>query len=396
MIKLLFFSFGILEQGGGHENYIIDTSTGLMRQSNNIKTSVITASPALTRRLQYFLTIYFLRKHDIRDIHRESRSDIRRRLGKVKYTCFSRLSELLSEINENDFVCVKNEFLELCILKLLKRKITATIVIKVATPICYVNTQTISGKIHNFIYTGQLYSWLINDAASIEVNSRDDKKYLEEHFHVKDVYISHNAFNVSNNKQVRNNYQGLRILFAARLTELKGIDILIDTIMLLAKHDRFNRLDFKIAGSGDTKLTNKIIAVTNDHSNVAYLGYVENSKIMELYDWTDVTIITSRSETLNRVAVETGLASKIAISSDISGPREVIDDGITGFLIAPNPDEFFKKIQEIFKLKLKNRKVFYNIGNKAHKKIAKEFNSIRVYKSLAQQYEQLYIMRLER
>jgi glycosyltransferase involved in cell wall biosynthesis len=119
------------------------------------------------------------------------------------------------------------------------------------------------------------------------------------------------------------------------------------------------------------------------YSWVEYEGFVPPKEISRLFDWTDVTIVPSAYETLNRVAAESAAAGKIVVSSDIPGPREIVTDGITGYLLPQSVDSFVNKLQELANEKISNMNSMRAMGYKAQEKIATEFNEKQVYSSLA-------------
>jgi glycosyltransferase involved in cell wall biosynthesis len=47
----------------------------------------------------------------------------------------------------------------------------------------------------------------------------------------------------------------------------------------------------------------------------------------------DVIILTSRYEGLPNVAVEAGIVSRPMVAFDVSGVKEVIDEGLTGYVL---------------------------------------------------------------
>lgn len=378
-IKLGFFTFGILEQGGGFENFVIETAKNITERSPRVTVTIITASPKLTEKLQHILTVYFLKRHGIKNIYRESTEVVTQKLGRSRYVHFNNFSELITSLNSNDVIYVKNEILELLILKLLKRRLKPPLIMGVHTAIYYPIPQSFSDKLHNLLYCGSFYKWLIRDIRDIKVNTQDNKNYLKFRFGLNNVHVVHCAFDVIPGRQVKNNDHGFRILFVGRITKQKGIDVLIQIIDRLHEKSDFSNFIFKIAGGGQKDYVDKLEDVTIKYKNVQYLGHVENNKISSLYDWTDITIIPSYWETLSWVAAETAIAGKIAICSDIPGPREVIVDNLTGYLVPLGTESFVKKIIELSALKREDPHTFYDIGMNAQNKIIRDFNPDKIY-----------------
>lgn len=81
----------------------------------------------------------------------------------------------------------------------------------------------------------------------------------------------------------------------------------------------------------------------------------------------------------------------MAIASDIPGPREVIENGKTGFLVEFSVPAFVEILYQLSTVKRTNYEKLMAIGKAAQKKIAKEYDPTTVYKQL---YEQLQLTSL--
>ncbi|HVQ44192.1 MAG TPA: glycosyltransferase family 4 protein [Candidatus Saccharimonadia bacterium] len=386
-MRVIFFSFGILEYGGGLENYLIATAPDLIRGRYVDEASIITATPRLNEALQHLLTLYYFRKHSTSTIYRESAKDIKIRLGAVKYLQADSLRDLRERLQKYDVVYTKNEIIELAILKLIGYKNLPPVVVGAHTPVYFTNAPSVSAKLHNLIYGGFIYRYLLKGSAYIKCNNQEDMAFVQKKLKYKNAVVIHHGFDITEGSVRRNQTDSLNILFAGRLSEAKGVDTLETIIQTLSKHERFEAYRFRIAGSGDENLESIAESLARNYPNVEYLGHVPVADMRTLYEWADISLIPSRYETLNKIAVETGLASKIAIASDISGPREVIENEKTGFLVSPEPKEFAEKIIALDTLRKTNRAKFNSIGQAAREKISREFNKNRSYIELSELLE---------
>lgn len=380
-MKLVFFSFGILEQGGGFENYVIETATGLKRYHSDVEIEIVSTTPNITEKLQSLLSIYYFKKIDKRSIYRESRADILKRLGEVNYVNVSSLSDLKKCLSDADYIYTKNEVLELTVIKYIGYKNLPPVIIGIHTPVYYPYVQSFSAKLHNLIYTGFIYKSLIKNSYKIKTNTDEDMNYIKETFNYDQVYTVHHAFEVKPLRVRKKNDDSkvLNLLFVGRLTEQKGVDIMMGIIDHLDANNKISNVKIRIAGSGETDYENRVKEYANRFANVDYLGHVPNRDIYSLYEWTDATIIPSRYETLNKVAIETCIAGKIAVSSDIAGPREFITNNHNGYLVDLNVKAFTDKLDQIMEMKKNNAKEFYLIGKNAHNTIKNDFNPNKVY-----------------
>lgn len=376
---LIIYGFGILEQGGGFENYIVDAAHELsIRYPQQLKITIVTMTPDVTEKLQHLYSFYYFNRQDPKAIYRENHEDLLKKIGNASYLRVGSLAELKKVFATADIIYAKNEVLELGIISALRIKKRIPVVIGVHTALKYPSAVSISARVHNFLYTGYIYKKLIKNSSLIIVNNVNDRDFVIQKLKFANTKVIHPPFTVSRLSQKRNNSSVFRILYVGRLSQQKGIELLIETINGLLLESEV-KVEIKIAGSGDDHLEKKIQELSSLNQSVEYLGHIPNSEIRILFDWTDIVLITSHYETLNKVAIEAAIAGKVVLSTDISGPREAIEDGRTGFLLAPEASVFIQKIKNLSQLKLDDPAAFYSIGEQAHTKALSEFDGNSIY-----------------
>jgi glycosyltransferase involved in cell wall biosynthesis len=384
-VHIIFFSFGILEQGGGFENYLVTTTRGLADRYDNLEISIVTMSPKIVERLQGLLSIYFMKKQTAEHIYRESLKNITEKLGPVHYRRANSLAELASLLQKGDVIYSKNEVLEMATLHRIGVRKLPPILVGVHTPIYYPHTPSLSAKLHNIVYTGPIYRYFIKHVKAVQVHNKDDVELIKTKLRYPNVKLVSQAFESPPLKAHKTKDNVLRLLFVGRLTEAKGIDLLVEIIGKLG--GQYNGpYHLKIAGSGDEATVRQVEKMASNNDSVTYLGHVPNEKITELYDWTDLTLVPSKYETLNKVAIETAQAGKIALCTDIPGPREIIKNGQTGYLISPSSEAFVGQIIELAALKHTSPRDFYDIGEAAYDYIKQKFNPQKAYGDMYQDF----------
>lgn len=132
-----------------------------------------------------------------------------------------------------------------------------------------------------------------------------------------------------------------RILFVGRLEARKGVDTLLESaVMLSARGD-----DFELRLVGDASLEDPSgltyrDAFERDHpelsDRVSFLGRVDDENLRKEYMACDVFVAPSRFESFGLILLEAMMFSKPVVATDIGGMREIIDDGVSGVLIAPD------------------------------------------------------------
>jgi glycosyltransferase involved in cell wall biosynthesis len=111
----------------------------------------------------------------------------------------------------------------------------------------------------------------------------------------------------------------------------KGVDVLVAAIGILAKTPEFSNMNFIFAGSGDHE--DLLVALSKTYSNTNFLGF--RSDVAAIYRSADLVVVPSRYETFCYVVAEAQATTIPVLASDVNGPKELIVEGRSGFLVAP-------------------------------------------------------------
>jgi glycosyltransferase involved in cell wall biosynthesis len=389
-IRLVCFSFGILEQGGGFENFLITLTHGLAEKYPDLDITIVTMSPKIVERLQHILSIYFLKSQGSKSIYRESNDSVLRRLGSVKYVQAASIRELRSILQAGDMLYTKNELLELATLRLVGTKKLPPMMTGIHTPLVYPAAATISAKLHNLLYKSPLYAWLLKPVTSVHVSNDNDYKYVLQAFKPQHLTLLPQPVGLNSGSAYRAHTGRLRLLFVGRLTAIKGVALLQEIIAELEKRYA-GKYHLKVVGSGEPSVMDEFRAVSKKNDAVEYIGHVENNRIHEFYDWTDITLITSVYETLSKAAIETSMSKRIVVSTDIAGPREVIVDGETGYLVAAEAAAFCQKIMALDDMRKQRPQAFAAMGQAGHDYVSKKFSDDAVLSAFDEELRRLVI-----
>ena len=377
-MKIAFFSFGLLEQAGGFENFLIETTKGLADRYPNIDVDIITMSPSIVEKLQHVLTLYFGRKQPKSSIYREQKDNIIHRLGRVRYLQAQSIRDLRTIMRRYDVVYSKNEVLELGTLSIVGIKKLPPIIIGVHTPMQYVNEKSVSSRIHNILYGPLIYKKLARHITSTQVHNSSDLETLSKVYRMKNVSLIYQPFELNESTGMKKQDDCLNVLFVGRLTEAKGIDLLEEVLERIPSQG----YRVKVAGSGDSVYENKIKGIAARRSDIEYMGHIDNDQIGDLYEWAHVTLITSKYETLNKVAIETASAKKIVVSVDIPGPREIVVRDVTGYLLDPDPDAFISTLDVIRSIYISDFRTLKDMGQKSFDYVKKKFDPTTSYNAI--------------
>ncbi len=121
----------------------------------------------------------------------------------------------------------------------------------------------------------------------------------------------------------------------------------------------------RLAGRGDNSVLKKICSDKNIEDRVEFMGEVKDMNT--LYDRTSIFALSSRSEGLPMVLLEAMSHGCACVSFDIvSGPSEIITDGIDGFLVEDNDmATFSSRLMEL----MDNQELREKLGKGACEKV---------------------------
>jgi D-inositol-3-phosphate glycosyltransferase len=130
---------------------------------------------------------------------------------------------------------------------------------------------------------------------------------------------------------------GQYVLFVGRLEPLKGVDVLIDAMSILAGAGSSARL--LIAGGNlDGDLAHTLRARVNEHrlnESVRFLGAVDQKDLATYYSAADVCAMPSFYESFGMVAIEAMACGTPVVASRAGGLQFTVRDGETGLLTPP-------------------------------------------------------------
>lgn len=178
-------------------------------------------------------------------------------------------------------------------------------------------------------------------------------------FNKEKTITIYNPIEFNNNKITQKNKSTINLLFIGRLTHQKNLfDIIKISLELTKKNINFL---WNIVGDGEEYNNFKTLIKKNNLSNYIHLlGAKKN--VSQYYEEADITTLVSHYEGMPNVLLESIAHGTPVISYDcISGPSEIIQENINGFLIPIyDTKKFADKIMDIEKIKKLKSKDLYN------------------------------------
>ena len=170
--------------------------------------------------------------------------------------------------------------------------------------------------------------------------------------------IDLNRYSISNGEVTRNGKE-LIFLLVCRLLWDKGLGEYFRAAEILKK--QYHGLSFHLLGEFDSGNPNGLSLSEFEQlinsNTVDYLG--TTSDVRPHMKAADCIVLPSYREGLPRVLLEASALEKPMIASDVAGCREVVVDGVTGFLCqARSHQSLVKSLEKFVRLSIAERKSF--------------------------------------
>lgn len=161
-------------------------------------------------------------------------------------------------------------------------------------------------------------------------------------------------------------------LFASRLLKDKGIKECIAAFKKLSQENK--NIELQVLGKIWSKNPSSVKQSELDNwinsGFITYLGFADD--VRPYIENADVVLLPSYREGMSRILLEAASMSKPIITTNVAGCREVVEDGITGFLCkARDPIDLAEKMTQMIKLSNEERAL---MGKRGREKMEKEFD----------------------
>ena len=128
-------------------------------------------------------------------------------------------------------------------------------------------------------------------------------------------------------------------------------------------------VDLTIIGSGSLK-SHLIQIARKQKVNLKIIERVENTKMPKIYNQADIFVSPSLLEGSSKVLLEAMACGLPIVATDNEGNKDIINNGENGLLV----NESIEGLSSGIKAILENKNVMEKLGEKARKKIEKDFS----------------------
>ena len=163
-------------------------------------------------------------------------------------------------------------------------------------------------------------------------------------------------------------------LFIGRLIKDKGIFEFVEAARILRK--KYPKIIFNVIGPFWHQNLKSNTITKSDLQNWIVEGIIdyegEKKDIRKFIARADCIVLPSYREGTSNILLEAASMEKPIVTSNTTGCKEIVEDGVTGLLCqVKDSADLAKKMEEMFLLCSEQRKL---MGKKARQKIIKEFD----------------------
>ena len=170
----------------------------------------------------------------------------------------------------------------------------------------------------------------------------------------------------------------VRFLYVGRMMREKGIEELLEAARQL--HDE--KTEFQLLGYPDEDYQDKLDAYEKEGAirqlgfDPDVHGYIKNASAL---------VLPTYHEGMSNVLMEASATGRPVIASNISGCKEIFEEGVTGFGCEPKSSEdLIRALKKFLKLSREERIV---MGQKAREKMEREFDREKVADAYMEEIE---------
>ncbi len=121
-----------------------------------------------------------------------------------------------------------------------------------------------------------------------------------------------------------------KILYVGRVSREKSLDVLAEAFRLVHAH----RPDARLVIVGDGPYLEEMRTATADLP-VVYTGYLQGQELTSAYAGADLFVFPSATDTFGNVVLEAQASGLPVVVTSSGGPREAMQPGRTGLVVAP-------------------------------------------------------------
>lgn len=217
-----------------------------------------------------------------------------------------------------------------------------------------------------------LYKIGLKKTKCVFFQNKDNMDFMLKHKTIKGVYklIPGSGVNLKHHTLIPYPKDDtIRFLFISRILYEKGIEEYFEVAKYIK--NKYPNTEFHILGKCDDEKYSKMIRDLEENDIVIYHGLVDD--VREYHKISNCTIHPSfYPEGMSNVLLESCAAGRPIITTNRPGCKEIVEDGINGYIIdCKDTDALKAKVEKFINLPLKEKE---NMGLNAREKVEREFD----------------------
>ncbi|WP_159017955.1 glycosyltransferase family 4 protein [Algibacter sp. L3A6] len=195
----------------------------------------------------------------------------------------------------------------------------------------------------------------------------------------KKIKTIHNGLQLDQfNNETPESYEDKTLLYIGTIIRKKGVLELAEIFNKIIETEPLTKLTLIGGDAGDIKTgatstyaLMEAIFTDQAKANVSYLGKIPYTEVQDHIKKAHVCTFPSFAETLGMVTIESMALQKPVVNTSIGWAKELIDDGINGYLVHPSNIELFsQRILQLFN----DQNLCLKIGSAAREKVDTTFD----------------------
>jgi len=165
-------------------------------------------------------------------------------------------------------------------------------------------------------------------------------------------------------------------VYSGRLARVKGIDLLLESFRTVRK--RYSDSVFLMAGHGEEEeWVRRTIEAMDLGNSVVLLGNIPPEQLAVVIAAANACVVGSHTEGFSLAMLEHAACGRPIVSTDVSGARDIICDGVNGFIV-------HQRDPDIFAAKMIDATALSNVARYSCRLVEENYSEERLWQSVLQ------------
>ncbi len=166
------------------------------------------------------------------------------------------------------------------------------------------------------------------------------------------------------------------LVYTGRISRDKDLDLLIGAFRRVL--EEYPHVSLKMVGDGP--YLDELREKCSDLAHVKFLGRIPNKELPELYSSSDIFVFPSDSDTFGMSVLEAQACGLPAVVSSVGGPREIIENGVTGIVArAGDMKEWIGAIEKMLQLRIYSTEKYFGMRVASRNRVLSEYDWKNIY-----------------